>query len=141
MLGYLPDALVFWLAVLGVLLAVAHRPSRYTLFLVAPALFRWLVWPLAAPVLVASYAQMPLWEVVLLVPVAALVGVFAGIKVMQGVLEGVYGNHVSVRVTAHAIIATFKVIGRVIGFIFMWPIRAFKNRKNMDDLLRNWRRP
>jgi hypothetical protein len=141
MLGWVPDVLVFWAAVLGVVLAVMQRPSRLTLYLIAPALFRWLIWPLVAPLLTAFYVRLSFWEIALLAPVAALVAVFAAIKAMQGALENVYGNQVAVRVVAHAIIATFKIIGRALGFIFMWPIRAFKNRRNMDDLLREWRRP
>lgn len=141
MLNYLPDVVLFWLAVLGVILAVAFRAWNWSLYLIAPAVVRWFVWPMIAPMLSAAYARMPFWEMVLLLPLAGLVAIFALIKVMQGAIESIYGTHVSVRVTAHAIIAYFKIIGRVLGFIFMWPIRAFKNRKNMDDLLRQWRRP
>jgi|SRR5580698_9318007 hypothetical protein len=141
MLGYLPDAVVFWPAVLGVVLAVMLRPSRLTLYLIAPALFRFLIWPFVAPLLTAFYVRLSFWEIVLLAPVAVLVAVLVAIKAMQGALENVYGSQVAVRVVAHAIIAFFRIVGRVLGFIFMWPIRAFKNRRNMDALLREWRRP
>lgn len=140
MLGQLSDVILFWTAAFGLALAVLSGAWGRTLALVTPAIMRWCVWPVVAPSILDAFAHIPWWEKVIALPFAVLFIAFAGIKALQGAVTGIYGSHVSVRVTSHALIATFRAFGRLLGFAFTWPISIFKNRQTMDERLRRWRR-
>ena len=57
MFGFFPDIIIFWTAVFGLLLAV-FGAMRWALYLITPAILRWLVWPIIAPVISAALAAL-----------------------------------------------------------------------------------
>jgi hypothetical protein len=84
--------------------------------------------------------RIPLWALLCALPFAVLFAIFAAIRVLQFVIASIYGHHVSVRITVHALLSTFRTIGRFLGLILSLPLRLFRRRQHMDDLLRDWRR-
>src|SRR5580704_2960289 len=138
-LSILPDSVLFWMMVAGVI-ALIFGARRGAPPLIMPGVLRWVAWPFVAPFIYGAVRVLPTWEIVLAIPFILLVPVFAALKWFQIAISALYGRHVSVRVTSSALIATFRLIGRVMRAILFLPIRMFERRRQMDDLLRDWRR-
>lgn len=80
------------------------------------------------------------WTLLLGLPLAVLFFFLLSIRILQFILAKIYGYHVSVRITAQALLGTFRALGRLLGFVLSIPARLFSRRQNLDELLRDWRR-
>src|SRR5258708_3322868 len=121
MLGFASDqflVLVIAVSVSGGILGVSWRPAAYAL---AAGGLRWFVWPALQIGLAQAVRDMPVWILILGGLFLFLFGWFAMIKLLQGVLSSVYGRYVSGRLISAALIATFRSIGRIMGWVLFLP--------------------
>jgi hypothetical protein len=89
---------------------------RLGLGLMAPALFRWFVWPLIGPML----GEVPLWLIVLAAP---LVVVLVGLKLLQRGVGAVYGRQTAGHVTGVYLVRLLDTLGAALAWLAVIPFR------------------
>jgi hypothetical protein len=90
--------------------------------------------------LVGSIYRTPTWEILAFGPGAVLFLFFTSIKVLQIVIARIYGGNVSARITTLALVQTFRTIGHILAFVLTLPLRFFRRRERLDEMLQHWRR-
>jgi len=126
---FLPQSALFLLAVAGVVgwLLGARRIGAA---LVAPAIARWVVWPIAGP----FAAEVPITVWLLLALVCLPLVPFGAVLLLQrGFLDPVYGSRTSAHVGAVYLV---RIIDGICAFgvaLITWPIRLILNAFSRRD--------
>lgn len=90
--------------------------------------------------LVNAIRHASFWLLLAAIPPMILFLMFTVIKAVQILLDRIYGRYVSARIVSAALLQTFAWIGRATGFVLSLPLRLFKRREDMDEMLHDWRR-
>src|SRR6185312_5287369 len=114
----LPDWIILGLFVAGVSLTI-FGAWRWGLPLISLSIFRWLIWPLAAPFL----SQAPLWLTIFAIPTVVA---FGGILLLDKFVTAVYGEKAGGNVASEYLVRVFDGIGRLLIWFLMAPIRLVR---------------